>query len=117
MAFSADIQEMLDVLLMPKGNVTSRKMFGGLCYMVNGKMFAIVFDYALVTKLPDDARAEAFQSAGAKPFEHTYGPFGQWTQFHCDDPQQASELLPWLERGYNYVLSTPSPPTRRRRQL
>ena len=85
--------------------------------MVKGKMFAFAFNGVLVAKLPDDARAEAFKSAEAKPFEHTYGPFGQWTQFACDDSEQADLLFPWLRQAYDYVSSLSETTERKKETL
>lgn len=56
----------MDILLRIDG-VTSKKMFGGLGIMLNGKMFALIKDSELYFKT-DDRNRKRFTDAGMTAF-------------------------------------------------
>ncbi|MEE9199029.1 MAG: TfoX/Sxy family protein, partial [Dehalococcoidia bacterium] len=88
---------------------TSRKMFGGICYLYQDRMFAFITGESLVTKLPAEEREQAFKSYGATEFLISEGrPFGEWTQFPLAEPGQVDTVIPWVEKGLAYVKSIPS---------
>ena len=107
MEFSVDVQEKLDPLLAAWDGVYARKMFGALVYMVGGKMFVIIHGGDVVVKLPKEDKAEASNTAGAHPFVvGVNGRFGDWMQLPLADPVRAAELLPRIDKSYDYVLAT-----------
>ena len=67
MAFSTEIQGELDASLLPWRDVSTRKMFGSMVYMAGDKMFAFIHDDKLVVKLPQQEKARAAESGGARP--------------------------------------------------
>ena len=101
MAFSVEIQSELDGHLLPWPDVSARKMFGALVYMVDGKMFAIVHDQWLAIKVPQDHMAQLLEEPGARPFSSRQGiRFGDWVQLPLPEPAQAAGYLGWLDRSY-----------------
>ena len=117
MAYRTEIKEQLDPRLLQWPGVTSREMFGAICYLVQDKMFAIVTQDSVATKLPEHERQEAISKHGASEFVVSSGrPFGEWTQFPAADPNELDSVMPWVNKGYDYVQSTLSSrrPSKRR---
>lgn len=101
---------MLREALLTWSGVTLRRMFGSHGLFVDGRLFAVVEDDAVATKLP----REAYDRAKQEPFQPVPDrPFGQWLQFPLGGHEGEQDLLTWLRQGYEYVKSTP-PSTRRR---
>lgn len=57
-------------LCRPLGDVTSKRMFGGLCLWHQGLAFALVIDEALYFKVDDHNRI-AFEQRGLPQFSYT----------------------------------------------
>jgi TfoX/Sxy family transcriptional regulator of competence genes len=60
MAYSEDLAQRLRVLLKNR-DVTERKMFGGLAFLMNGHMFCGVVKADLIVRLGEEAAASAFK--------------------------------------------------------
>ena len=108
------IQKTLDAHVLPWERVTSRTMFGGVAYMVDGKMFAMLSEGAVAMKLPDQVRARALTLAGVSPFRPMGRSFGRWVQFLVLLEDDVPVLTPWLESAREYVASLPAPAKRRK---
>ena len=59
MAFSVEIQQELDALLLPWDDVSPRNMFGAMVYLVKGKMFAFVYDNRVIVKVPKEKQGSS----------------------------------------------------------
>ena len=114
MTFDEELKQALDSVLLSWPNVSSRKMFGGVDYMVGGQMFAALSEGVVGAKLPDDLRRQALQLAGVSPFQPTGRPLGTWVQFVVLLADDVSVVIPWLEAASQYVASEPAPKKRRK---
>ena len=117
MAVDEEVRLGLDGILLSRPNVTARNMFGGVCYMVYGKMFVILMEGVIALKLHDQLREQALTLAGVSPFRGPLGrPFGQWVQFVILLEEDLPSITPWLDAARDYVESLPPPSSRRRRR-
>ncbi len=89
----------LQAALFPDGPVTTRRMFGGTGYYVEGRIFALEFDGALYLKADAESKPR-FAAAGLAPFTYI-GAHGKEIAiaYHrapepLDDP---TALAPWLQ--------------------
>ena len=104
MAYSLDLKEQLDPRLLPWAGVTSREMFGALCYFHRDKMFVILTGSSVAVKLSVEERQDALDNHGAAEFVISSGRlFGQWVQFHVTEPYQIDSAMGWIEKSYRYV--------------
>ena len=80
--------------------VTSRPMFGGLCFFADGRAFALVSDETLYFKV-DDSNRPAFVAAGMGPFL----PFGdpdkpmQYYELPIEVQEDPDQLAPWMAKA------------------
>ena len=63
------VQDELDALLLPGGDVSTRRMFGGLGYFVGDRLFAVYHRGEVATKLPNPT-AHRHWKAGALLSSH-----------------------------------------------
>ena len=99
---AARIRERLDA----RPDVTERKMFGGLGFMVGGNMaVAVMTTGGMIVRLePEEARAAIAAGEG--------GPFGRegakpMTGFVVVDPEDDADLDRWVEAGANFAATLP----------
>ena len=108
MTNDASVQSDLDALLLPWSEVSTRNMFGGYAYFVGDRLFACYYKGAVATKLPDPDRKQLLDDGRARPFTPQPGrPFGEWVEFPVEESGGVEELLPWLEKSFEYVQMTP----------
>jgi len=60
-----------ELLAEAKGKITEKKMFGGLCFMLNDKMCVGVEQERLMVRLDPDNYQEALKQEGAVPMDFT----------------------------------------------
>ena len=110
MTVDLDVRRGLDAQVTSWDNVSSRSMFGGVAYMVAGKMFAMLMEGVLGMKLPHQLRTQALTLAGVSPFRSpSGGPFGEWIQFVILLEDDVPAVVPWLKAAFDYVCHLPAP--------
>ncbi|AZS22809.1 TfoX family protein [Caulobacter sp. FWC26] len=99
MAVSDDYKDFVLELLAPLGQVSARRMFGGVGVYANGLFFALIDDDVLYLK-GDDALKLEFEAAGAQAF----APFEDGkTMAYWTAPTEALDdqdiLLDWARKS------------------
>jgi len=79
------------------------KLFGKLCYKINGKAFCCFFEQAMVFKLNDPFHKEALILSGSKLFDPAGKgrPMKEWVQVSFKHKKHWSKFA---EAAANYVL-------------
>ena len=83
--------------------LTERRMFGGVCYLLNGKMLAGVAKSLLVIRLEEAEFAAASQSGSVTPMDFTGRPLRGFAYVAPEAFSGEEELLAWLEMSLRYV--------------
>lgn len=60
-----------EIISLTHKNVEEKRMFGGLCFMVNDKMCVGVEQERLMVRLDPDRYDEAMENEGCKPMDFT----------------------------------------------
>lgn len=60
-----------EIIALHHKKVTEKKMFGGLCFMVNNKMCVGVEKERLMVRLDPEKQDEVMEKEGAKPMDFT----------------------------------------------
>ena len=103
MAVKEDLAERMRVALAGAGEVREVKMFGGLCFMLNGNMVAGTSKRGLLVRVGKDQYADALARGGAKRMEMTGRP---------KEGYIFVDHLPPKSRGYGIGLRSPLPSSR-----
>jgi TfoX/Sxy family transcriptional regulator of competence genes len=69
MAVDEDLAERMRAVLGTTGAVREVRMFGGLCFMLNGNMLAGTSKRGLLVRVGKDQHSDALARPGAKPME------------------------------------------------
>ena len=90
----SDSYRLVQAALSDLPNVTTRKMFGAEAFFTHGRMFAFLFDAAIVLKLPDGERQDVLDTRMARPFlTHERAPFGRWVEAASAGSEAASRAI------------------------
>jgi TfoX/Sxy family transcriptional regulator of competence genes len=111
MAVDEDLAERMRVALAAAGQVREVKMFGGLCFMLDGNMVAGASKRGLLVRVGREQQSAALARPGAKPMEMT-GRRMQGYVFVDPPPPDEEALRDWLNLAVTFV-KTLAPKARR----
>ena len=113
MPYNFTLEELIDDLL-PEVIPDKKKMFGGICYLINGNMgFGIWKDYLIVRMAPE-AAAEKLKGVHVREFDLTGKPMKGWVMVEEGAWRDPDALAGWLEIGRSFAQSLPKKQTKRK---
>ena len=84
MAYNEYLEELIDAATNRWKGRDKKKMFGGVCYLLNGNMcFGIYKDY-LIVRLGEEEAAAALKQEGVRPFDITGRPMKGWVMVSAE---------------------------------
>ena len=90
--------------------LTERKMFGGLCLMVNGNMFAGIIGDELMLRVGKERFEELLAKPGARPMDFTGRPMNGYLYVSPVAFATDKALTTWLEDALSFVETLPPKP-------
>ena len=106
MAYDEDLAERIRELIYADPDVSERKMFGGLAFLVAGNMaVAASGQGGLMVRVDPDEMEELAAKPHAGPFEMRGRPVHGWLRVAGEGVESRSQLEPWVERGVTYARS------------
>jgi len=108
MAYNQDLEYRIDRLTDRFGKIAKKKMFGGICYLMNGNMsFGIYKEYLIVRTSKDKAGDLLKTGEYIKPFDITGKPMKGWVMVSPDVLETEDELLEMLKLGVSFAETLP----------
>lgn len=90
----SDAYEVVQAAILAMPQVTTKRMFGAEAFFTAGRMFAFLFDEAIVLKLPESERQDALDTRLARPFlTNEQAPFGRWVEASIHGSVAASRAI------------------------
>ena len=106
MALDEDLAERTRAVLASTGAVREVKMFGGLCFMLNGNMVAGTSKRGLLVRVGKDQQSAALARPGATRMEMTGRPMEGYI-FVDPPPRDEQALRDWLRLAVAFVNTLP----------
>lgn len=107
MAYDENIANRLRAALAAEGNVTERKMFGGLAFMVGGHMCCGVMGDELMVRVGPEQYQAALAAPHARIMDFTGKPMRGMVMVSAAGANEDDEVAAWVERGLRFVKSLP----------
>ncbi len=95
-------------LLSTHPDVIEKKMFGGLCFMVNGAMCCGLTSAALMVRVGPDQHEEALAQPHSRPMDFTGRPLAGMVYVDPGGYKTDAALARWVERGVSFVSKLPA---------
>ncbi|HEX3241871.1 MAG TPA: TfoX/Sxy family protein [Solirubrobacterales bacterium] len=107
MAFDEALADRIRDLLGPRADVTERRMFGGIAFMVAGNMaVGIVGDDLMVRLDPADAE-RALSEPHTRPMDFTGKPAKNMVFVDAEGTASDADLAGWVDAGADFAASLP----------
>jgi TfoX/Sxy family transcriptional regulator of competence genes len=106
MAYDEHLAARVRTLLAPRTDVSERKMFGGLTFMIGGNMCCGVNGDELIVRLEPDREVEALARPHARPMDFTGRPMRGFVTVQPDG-LKGDRLNRWVQEAVARAESLP----------
>ena len=108
MPYNETLAERVRKLLQGKGEISEKKMFGGLCFLLRGKMCCGILKDDLVARV-DPKESDSFLKKGlVRPMDFTGRPMKGFLYVSPKALEGRSQLEPWVKRCLVFAESLPA---------
>jgi TfoX N-terminal domain len=95
-------------LLGRRKNLTEKKMFGGVGFLLGGNICCGAWKEFLILRLGDDAARLVLGEEHARPFDITGKPMRGWAMIEPAGWQDAKRLRRWVDWAVEFTSSLPA---------
>ena len=107
MAFDETLATRIREALARRRNIEEKRMFGCICFFLNGNALAGVWKDRLIARVgPDDGEA-ALLEPHVRAFDITGRPMRKWVAVEPEGVEDDDQLADWIERATKFVKTLP----------
>ena len=108
MAYDTKLEERIQQKLKGTRGLVSKKMFGGVGFMIHGNMACGILKDDLIIRFDPDQHNQIIKRAHVKPFLATGGkPMAGWILVEPDGCKTGKALTSWIQMGVDFAKSLP----------
>ena len=107
MPYNERIDERIRAVVSGWQDSDSKKMFGGVCHLLNGHMLCGVYKDFLILRLGEKEAEEALGLSFVKPFDITGRPMKGWVMMESEGFASDDQLGTWLGKARAFVETLP----------
>jgi TfoX/Sxy family transcriptional regulator of competence genes len=108
MSYDEKTADRVREILSGRTDVVEKKMFGGLCFMVNGSMCCGLTHTAFMVRVGPDHYEEALAQPHARPMDFTGRPLTGMIYVDPAGYRTDAALAKWIARGVDFVSAFPT---------
>ena len=108
MGYNEEIEDRINKTISRWKNTDAKKMFGGVCHLLNGNMFCGVYKDFLILRLGEEHANEALRQSFIRPFDITGRPMRGWVMVAGEGFDDDKELKAWLDKAKAFVKTLPA---------
>jgi len=91
-----------EIISLTHKNVEEKKMFGGLCFMVNGKMCVGVEQHRLMVRFDPALNEQVMEKEGVKPMDFTSKVMKGYAFVDIEALNTKKQLEYWINLALDY---------------
>ncbi len=103
-----ELIERIRLLIKRRKGYSEKKMFGGICFMINGNMCAGPWKGALIVRLGKNKHDETQSETHAKPMDITGKVMKGWALIEPAGIATDEALKSWLQRSIKFARTLPA---------
>ena len=107
MPYNEHLAHRLREALADRKELTERKMFGGLSFMLSGNMCCGIVKDDMVVRVGPNSHGEALAKKHARPMDFTGRPLKGMVYVGPEGYRTEEDLKYWLDQALSFVLSLP----------
>lgn len=107
MAYDETIAQSIRTAVKDRPDVIEKKMFGGLAFLLDGKMFCGALGSEVVVRLPMDHYEQALRTPGLRPMDFTGRPMRGFVFVGAECSRHPAIVTEWVRLALEFVSSLP----------
>jgi TfoX/Sxy family transcriptional regulator of competence genes len=115
MTYDEKLAERVRRVIPPTGDIVEKKMFGGVAFLLDGKMFVGIADNDLMVRVGPDAYTAALARPHVRPMDFTGRPLTGYVYVGTTGSRTDDAVADWVGQAMRFV-GTLSRKTKRRRK-
>ena len=108
MAASKLLVERVRHLLSRRREITEKKMFGGVCFLLNGNMLVAVWNDSLIARLGIEQAIIALKEPDVRAMDLTGRPMKGWIIVELDGIDSDRRLTHWIDLSTTFARTLPA---------
>ena len=108
MAYDEVLAERVRRALAGRNDLSEKKMFGGIAFMLHGNMSCGVEKYQLMVRVGPERHEEALAQPHARPMDFTGRPMRGMVYVTPEGCRTDEALKRWVEQGLNFAATLPA---------
>jgi TfoX/Sxy family transcriptional regulator of competence genes len=109
MAYDEDLAQRIREMLVDKPDITEKKMFGGLAFLIAGNMaVAASGQGGLLVRVDPTKSDKVVATTTARPMEMRGRAMQGWLRVDADDVRTKRQLTKWVQVGTTFARSLPA---------
>ena len=108
MPYNDELALRIRIALEGQDGMIEKKMFGGICFMLNGNMCCGVSNDDMMVRVGSGGQEEALGQPGARPMDLTGRPMKGFVFVGLQGTQEDQTLKQWVERGGAFARTLPA---------
>jgi hypothetical protein len=107
MAFDEILATRIRDALTRKRGIEEKKMFGCVCFLINGNALAGVWKDRLIARLGPDEGEAALREPHVRAFDINGRPMRNWVAVEPGGVEDDDQLKDWIQRAIKFVKALP----------
>jgi len=107
MPYSTRLEEKIETAAGRWQNLTKKKMFGGVCYLIRGNMAFGIWKDFLIVRMDKEQSAKSLTDRNVLPFDITGRPMAGWVMVREAGWKSAAGLAKWIGIGKEFAAGLP----------
>jgi TfoX/Sxy family transcriptional regulator of competence genes len=105
MAFDSHLGDRVRLVLERKKGIAERRMFGGLAFLISGKMFCGIIKNKLVVRVGPDQYHDALSKPHTSKMDFTGKPLTGYVYVGKQGVRTDNALASWIDQGLRFTKS------------
>lgn len=105
-----ELIERIRPLMKRRKGYSEKKIFGGVCFMINGNMCVGPWKGALIVRLDKENHEDTQSEPHVKPMDITGKVMKGWALVEPAGIESGGDLKAWIERAVKFARSLPAKP-------
>ncbi len=107
MVYSENLADRVRKLLSPAKGYDEKKMFGGVCFLLNGNMACGILNSELIVRVGPDKHEDMLDMPHVREFDVTGKSMKGWIMVDEEGIASSKNLRAWVDRGAAFAKSLP----------
>lgn len=107
MSYDPGLAQRVREALAHEANLSEKKMFGGLSFLLDGNMLGGIIEDELMVRVGSDAYQATLERPHTRPFDMTGRPMRGWVVVEGEGLAEDRALAEWLAMGVATARSLP----------